>query len=59
MRIVVGLLYQAQLLALIGIESTFDTVSFLQIFQGQNQNLGVVLVVQRWEGNRGEAAALW
>ena len=33
-------------------------VRLLQSFQGQYQQLGVVLVGQRWEGDRGETPAL-
>ena len=53
-RIVVGLLYQAQLLSLLLVQARLDRVLLLKSLQGQDEQLGVVLVVQRREGNRSE-----
>lgn len=58
MRVVVGLLHQAQLLALLLVQPHSHGVLLLQTLQGQDEQLGVVLVAQRREGDGGELARL-
>ena len=49
-RRVVSLLDESKLFSLVLIQTTLDGVCFSQSFQGQNQDLGVVLVRYSWEG---------
>ena len=58
MGVVVGLFDETELLALRLVESALDTVCLLEALEGQDEQLGVVLVGERGEGNGGEAAAL-
>ena len=57
-RVVVSLLDQPQLLALTLVQTTLHTVRLLQPLQSQDQQLRVVLVGERGEGDGGEPAAL-
>lgn len=58
MRIVVGLFDESELFSLRLIETSFDTVRFLELFESENEELGVVLVGKRREGDRSEFARL-
>mmetsp|Transcript_13888 Transcript_13888/g.19297 ORF Transcript_13888/g.19297 Transcript_13888/m.19297 type:complete len:202 (-) Transcript_13888:339-944(-) len=49
--VIVGLLDETELFSLRGVESALDAVCFLESFQGQDKQLGVVLVVERREWN--------
>mmetsp|Transcript_70723 Transcript_70723/g.165865 ORF Transcript_70723/g.165865 Transcript_70723/m.165865 type:complete len:432 (+) Transcript_70723:3649-4944(+) len=57
-RIVVSLLHQAQFLSLLLVQARLHCVLLLQSLQSQNQQLCVVLVIQRRERNRGELSRL-
>ncbi len=57
-RVVVGLLDQAELLALVRIEARLDAVRLFQVLQGQDEQLCIVLVVERRKGDRRKAACL-
>ena len=52
MRIVVGLFDQTKLLPLTLVQSTLDTVGLLQTLQGKDEQLRVMLVGERGEGDR-------
>ena len=52
MRIVVGLFDQTKLLPLTLVQSTLDTVGLLQTLQGKDEQLCVMLVGERGEGDR-------
>jgi hypothetical protein len=51
MGVVVGLLHQAQLLALVLVEAYRHHVLLLEPLQGQDEQLGVVLVIEGREGD--------
>ena len=57
-RIVVGLLDQTQLLSLLLVQACLDGVLLLEPLQSQNEQFGVVLVVQWREGDRSELPTL-
>mmetsp|Transcript_7034 Transcript_7034/g.20668 ORF Transcript_7034/g.20668 Transcript_7034/m.20668 type:complete len:555 (-) Transcript_7034:1166-2830(-) len=57
-RVVVGLLDEAQLLALVLVQAGVDAVVLLEALQRQDEQLGVVLVRERREGDRRELARL-
>ena len=52
MRVVVSLFDQAKLLSLTLVQAALHTVGLLQSLQGQDEQLGVMLVGERWKGNR-------
>ena len=52
-RIVICLLYQAKLFPLALVESTLHAVGLLQPLQGEDEQLSVVLVGERGEGDGG------
>ena len=56
--VVIGLLHQAQLLTLLLVQPDSHSVLLLQALQGQDEQLGVVLVAQRGEGDESELARL-
>jgi len=58
MGVVVGLLDESQLFSLALAQSRLDRIRFLESFEGQDEKLGVVLVRQRREGDRGEPPRL-
>ena len=58
MRVIVRLFDQTELLSLRLVETSLHTVRFLETLQRQDQQLGVVFVRERGEGNRGESPAL-
>mmetsp|Transcript_100146 Transcript_100146/g.251032 ORF Transcript_100146/g.251032 Transcript_100146/m.251032 type:complete len:367 (+) Transcript_100146:3702-4802(+) len=58
MRIVVGLLDQTQLLTLLLVQPRLHGVLLLQPLQGQDEQFGVVLVIERREGNGRELPRL-
>ena len=51
-RIVVGLFDQTKLLPLTLVQSTLDAVGLLQTLQSENQQLRVMLIGERGEGDR-------
>lgn len=55
-RVVVCLLDQSQFFALALVQTRLHAVSFFQAFQGENQQLRVVLVGKRRKGNRSESS---
>lgn len=55
-RVVVGLLDQGELLALRLVQATLDAVRLLELLEGEDEELGVVLVRQGRERDRGELA---
>lgn len=57
-RVVVGLLDERELLSLRGVESTLDRVGLLELLEGKDEQLGVVLVRERREGDRSKLSAL-
>mmetsp|Transcript_6161 Transcript_6161/g.24641 ORF Transcript_6161/g.24641 Transcript_6161/m.24641 type:complete len:696 (-) Transcript_6161:121-2208(-) len=57
-RVVVRLLDEAQLLALVLVEANGEAVDLLEALERQNEQLGIVLVAERREGDRRELAAL-
>lgn len=57
-RVVVGLLDKAELLALRLVEPALDAVGLLEVLERQDEQLRVVLVVERRERDRRELAAL-
>ena len=54
MRVVVSLLDERKFFSLRLIESSLDTVGFLQLFESENEEFRVVLVRKRRERNRSE-----
>lgn len=58
MRVVVRLLDERELLALVLVEATLDTVRLLELLEREDEELRVVLVRERREGDRGELARL-
>jgi len=48
-RVVVSLLNQPQLLSLRLVETGLDAVCLLEALEAENEDLCVVLIVQRWE----------
>ena len=56
MGVVVGLLHQPQLLPLLLVQPDSHCVLRLQALQGQDEQLGVVLVAERREGEGRELA---
>mmetsp|Transcript_45139 Transcript_45139/g.81181 ORF Transcript_45139/g.81181 Transcript_45139/m.81181 type:complete len:277 (+) Transcript_45139:4424-5254(+) len=57
-RVVVSLLHQTQLLSLLLVQPRLHGVLLLEPLQCQNEQLGVVLVIQRWERNGRELSRL-
>jgi hypothetical protein len=57
-RVVVGLLDERELLSLRGVESPLDRVGLLELLEGKDEQLGVVLVRERGEGDRSKLSAL-
>lgn len=57
-RVIIRLLDEPQLLTLALIEARLDAVGLLQPLQSEDQQLGVVLVGQGWEGDWGKASGL-
>lgn len=57
-RVIIRLFYQPQLFSLTLVESGLDAVGLLQPLERQDEQLRVVLVRQRREGDRGEAPGL-
>ena len=58
MWVVIRLLHQTQLLSLLLIQADRYSVLLLQALQGQDEQLGVMLVAQGREGYRRELAGL-
>jgi hypothetical protein len=57
-RVVVGLLHEGELLALRLVETTLDAVRLFELLEREYEELGVVLVREGREGNRGKLARL-
>lgn len=57
-RVVVGLLDQGELLPLRGVEPALDAVGLLELLEREHEQLGVVLVREGREGDRGKLATL-
>lgn len=55
-RVVISLFNQTQLFSLLLIQAHCHRVLLLQALQSQNEQLGVMLVAKRREGNGGELA---
>jgi hypothetical protein len=57
-RVVVGLLDEGELLSLRLVETSLDGVRLLELLEGEDEELRVVLVGERGEGDRRELAGL-
>jgi len=55
-RVIVRLFDEGEFFSLRLIEASLDTVSFLELFESENEEFGVVLVGERREGDRSEFA---
>eukprot|EP00398_MALV-I-01_sp_L67-1_P000203 gene202-gene343 len=58
MRIIIRLFDKTKFFTLSLIQTSHNTITFLQTFQRKNQELGIMLVVERWERNRSELTRL-